>query len=88
MLTLAQVEAACAHGALPVLIAPDEALSGLPAVHLAADLAARLAHGQAVAVTGGTPAGTVRLYDPQGRFMGLCEADGLGQVRPRRLFVA
>jgi tRNA pseudouridine55 synthase len=60
----------------------------MPAVHLPADLAERLAHGQAVVVAGGTAAGKVRLYDPRGRFMGLGEADDRGQVRPRRLLAA
>jgi tRNA pseudouridine55 synthase len=86
MLTLAEVEAACTNGTPPVMIAPDEALPGMPSVHLPAELAQRLAHGQAV-VAGGTAPGKVRLYDPRGRFMGLGEADEQGQVRPRRLFV-
>jgi hypothetical protein len=30
----------------------------------------------------------VRLYDAQGHFFGLGEADGFGLVQPRRLFVA
>ncbi|HEV2703690.1 MAG TPA: tRNA pseudouridine(55) synthase TruB [Steroidobacteraceae bacterium] len=84
MLTLAEVEAACSSGVVPALIAPDEALPGMPCVHLPAELAQRLAHGQAVAA-GGTVPGKVRLYDPLGRFMGLGEADDRGQVRPRRL---
>jgi tRNA pseudouridine55 synthase len=70
------------------MIAPDDALPGMPCVHLPAELAGRLAHGQAVMVSGGTVAGKVRLYDPQGRFMGLGEADAQGQVRPRRLFAS
>jgi tRNA pseudouridine55 synthase len=88
MHTLAQIEAACGGGGAPLVIAPDEALPGMPCVHLPAELAQRLAHGQPVAVAGGTTAGKVRLYDPQGRFMGLGEADAQGQVRPRRLFAA
>jgi tRNA pseudouridine55 synthase len=87
MLTLAEVEAACQAGSRPVLIAPDAALPAMPCVHLPAELAGRLAHGQAV-LAGGTPAGKVRLYDAEGRFMGLGEADAGGQVRPRRLFAA
>jgi tRNA pseudouridine55 synthase len=86
MLTLAEVEAACQAGAPPALIAPDAALPAMPCVHLPAELAGRLAHGQAV-MLGGTPTGKVRLYDPMGRFMGLGEADAQGQVRPRRLFL-
>jgi tRNA pseudouridine55 synthase len=88
MHTLAQVEAVCAAGNVPIVIAPDEALPGMPAVHLPAELAQRLSHGQSVTVAGGMTAGKVRLYDPQGRFMGLGEADAQGQVRPRRLFAA
>jgi tRNA pseudouridine55 synthase len=86
MHTLAAVEACCQAGTPPLTIAADAALPGMPCVHLPGDLAGRLAHGQAVVVAGGTAAGKVRLYDPQGRFMGLGEADAQGQVRPRRLF--
>jgi tRNA pseudouridine55 synthase len=86
MYTLVEVEAACQAGRIPGMIAADAALPGMPAVRLPADLAGRLAHGQTVVVAGGTPGGKVRLYDPQGRFMGLGEADALGHVRPRRMF--
>jgi tRNA pseudouridine55 synthase len=85
MHTLAELEAACLVGGVPAMIAPDDALPEMPSVHLPADLAGRLAHGQAVMVSGAT-AGKVRLYDPVGRFMGLGEADARGEVRPRRLF--
>jgi tRNA pseudouridine55 synthase len=88
MHTLVEVEAACQGGAALPMIAPDEALPGMASVHLTADLAARLTHGQAVMVAGGTATGKVRLYDAQGRFMGLGEAAAGGQVRPRRLFVS
>jgi len=86
MHTLNALIAACEAGSVPVMIAPDAALPGIPSVHLPADLAGRLAHGQAVLMVGGTPTGRVRLYGPEGRFMGLGEADASGQVRPRRLF--
>ncbi len=75
MQTLVEVEAACQAGRVPGMIAADAALPGMPAVRLPAELACRLAHGQTVVVAGGTPGGKVRLYDPQGRFMGLGEAD-------------
>ena len=88
MHTLVEVEASCQAGRLPEMIAADAALPGMPAVRVPADLACRLAHGQAVMVAGGTPGGKVRLYDPQGRFMGLGEADSHGQVRPRRMFTS
>ncbi len=86
MITLSAVEAACQAGTVPAMIAPDEALPGMPAVHLPADLAGRLAHGQVVIVAGGAATGRVRLYGPGGRFMGLGEADPSGQVRARWLF--
>ena len=88
MHTLAEVEAACRAGQLPGMIAADEALPGMPALTLPAELAGRLSHGQTVVVAGGAPGGKVRLYDPQGRFMGLGEADVHGQVRPRRMFTS
>jgi tRNA pseudouridine55 synthase len=88
MQTLVEVEAACQGGRVPAMIAPDEALPQMPSVHLPAELAGRLAQGQAVTVPGVTALGKVRLYDPQGRFMGLGEAEPEGQVRPRRLFTS
>ena len=88
MHTLVAVEAACQGGTVPPMIAPDEALPGMASVHLPAELAGRLVHGQTVVVAGGTATGKVRLYDALGRFMGLGEAEPGGQVRPRRLFAA
>jgi tRNA pseudouridine55 synthase len=88
MYTLVEVEAACEGGRVPGMIAADAALPGMPVVRLTAELAGRLAHGQTVVVAGGTPGGKVRLYDAQGRFMGLGEADTQGQVRPRRMFTS
>lgn len=86
MHTLVEIEAFCQGATVLPMIAPDEALPGMASVHLPADLAGRLAHGQTIVLAGGTATGKVRLYDAQGRFMGLGEADGQGQVRPRRLF--
>jgi tRNA pseudouridine55 synthase len=88
MHTLVEVEAFCQGGSVLPMIAPDEALPQMASVHLPAALAGRLAHGQTVVVAGGTAIGKVRLYDAQGRFMGLGEAEPGGQVRPRRLFTS
>ncbi|HEY6454809.1 MAG TPA: tRNA pseudouridine(55) synthase TruB [Steroidobacteraceae bacterium] len=88
MHTLVEVEASCQGGSALPMIAPDAALLGMASVHLPAALAGRLAHGQTVVVAGGTATGKVRLYDAQGRFMGLGEAGPGGQVRPRRLFAS
>ncbi len=88
MHTLLEVEATCQGGSVPAMIAPDAALPQMPSVQLPAELAARLVHGQTVTVPGVTALGKVRLYDPQGRFMGLGEAEPDAQVRPRRLFAS
>jgi tRNA pseudouridine55 synthase len=88
MQTLDEVTARAERGEPPVLIEPDLAIPHLPAVHLTAAAAARVMHGQAAAVPAETAPGRVRLYDAQGRFFGIGEADGFGQAQPRRLFVA
>jgi tRNA pseudouridine55 synthase len=88
MIPLETLEQACREGKMPHLMAADEALAGLPRVALAADAAARLAHGQSVRAADSSALGRVRLYDDRGRFLGLGEADGGGGVRPKRLFSA
>jgi tRNA pseudouridine55 synthase len=67
------------------ILPADRPLQHLPAVSLDAADTGRILHGQTVA--GGAGAGTVRLYDDAGEFLGLGVADGHGAVRPRRLFV-
>jgi len=68
------------------LIAPDEAVSNLPAVALDADAARRVRHGQAVPSVDPEISGQIRLYDERHNFIGLGEADATGQIAPRRLF--
>jgi tRNA pseudouridine55 synthase len=78
--------AVAAQTGQPLRILPaDRPLQHLPAIALDAAAARRLMQGQSVA--GGIEAGTVRLYDVAGSFLGLGETDGQGAVRPRRLFV-
>jgi tRNA pseudouridine55 synthase len=69
-----------------VLVAPDAPLTHLPAVHLTGDQARRIGQGQAVAMVV-TPADPVRLYGPDGGFLGLGRADPEGCLHARRLFV-
>jgi tRNA pseudouridine55 synthase len=88
MQTMDEVTARAERGEPPVLIEPDLAIPHLPAVHLSAAATARVMHGQAAAVAADTAPGRVRLYDAQGHFFGIGEADGFGQAQPRRLFVA
>jgi tRNA pseudouridine55 synthase len=70
----------------PPLLPVDFGIAHLAALHLDAPRRQRLQQGQIVAADGAL-SGRVRLYDEAGRFFGVGEADGRGQVRPRRLFV-
>jgi tRNA pseudouridine55 synthase len=88
METLETVAALSERGERPRLLDPDRGVLHMPAISLSVAAATRVAHGQAVPVAAAIPAGRVRLYDGNGRFFGIGEADGTGQVQPRRLFVA
>jgi tRNA pseudouridine55 synthase len=85
--TLESLQELAQRGAPPPLLPIDAALEHLPAFRLSAADAQRLLKGQRVA--GGAGAATrVRLYGPDGGFLGLGEADGSGGLQPRRLIVA
>jgi tRNA pseudouridine55 synthase len=86
--TLESVTERAGRGEPPGLIDPGSAIPQLPAVTLSAAATARVMHGQAAMVTAEVPPGRVRLYDANGQFFGVGEADGFGTVQPRRLFVA
>jgi tRNA pseudouridine55 synthase len=92
MVTLDTLNAGGTAGQPIPLIAADAAVAHLPAVHLGAEAAARLGHGQAVPIPlppAEWPTGTVRVYQANGRvFLGLGACPGDGSLRPRRLFVA
>jgi tRNA pseudouridine55 synthase len=88
MQTLDAVTAQAERGEPPTLIEPDLAIPHLPAVRLSAQSTARVVHGQAASVPPEVAPGRVRLYDANGCFFGIGEADGFGLVQPRRLFVA
>ena len=68
------------------LLPADAALPQLPAVTLDDSLVGRLRHGQAVEVTGVAVAARVRVYGPDGRFVGLGEVQAGGILHPRRIF--
>jgi tRNA pseudouridine55 synthase len=85
--SLPELEALCRGGHAPPLMRADAALPALPAVSLPGGEAERLAHGQRVALPECRASGRLKLYDERGRFMGLGEGDGQGNVWPRRLFV-
>jgi tRNA pseudouridine55 synthase len=86
MHTLESIASARAAGEYPALLPADFGVAHVAAVHLNTAGTQRLLQGQIVA-TSTAASGRVRLYDEAGRFLGMGEADGRGQVRPRRLFV-
>lgn len=70
------------------LLPPDTALAALPQARLTADECRALVHGQAVrsATTPPVEVGRrVRVYSPEGVFLGLAEARPDGWLQPRRL---
>jgi len=67
------------------LLAPDVALQALPYVGLSEMQAAAIQQGQAVAHGSASSGQRVRLYGPDGTFMGLAEALPDGRLQPRRL---
>jgi len=88
MVTLDAVSACAEDGTRPTLLAADRGVPHLPQAHLSQVATSRVMHGQPAAVAAEIPPGRVRLYDAQGEFFGIGEADGFGTVQPRRLFVA
>ncbi|HEY9143697.1 MAG TPA: tRNA pseudouridine(55) synthase TruB [Arenimonas sp.] len=89
MFTIEALEAVAAEGgeaALDALLLPVEAgLVHFEAVHVDADQARRLGHGQPVSVAGEI-ATNLNLLGPDGRSLGLGRRDETGQVWPKRLF--
>lgn len=71
------------------LLPADAALESLPAVTLSAAQGVELRRGQAVRGAAAPPAGSrrVRVYGPDGVFMGLAEPLPDGRLQPRRLML-
>jgi len=75
------------------LQAPDVALQALPQTRVTAAQVATLRHGQALeagaaSIEGAMPGRRVRVYGPEGAFLGLAELLPDGRLQPRRLMVA
>lgn len=86
--TLAQLEAIAPAGPErldALLIAPDRALAHLPEVRLSTETAYYLRRGQAVQSSGAPRDGWVRLYAPDGVFLGIGAVDADGKVAPKRM---
>jgi hypothetical protein len=70
-----------------LLLPADAALPGLPAVRLGLAEQACILHGQAVFIAG-PAACQVRIYGPEGRFLGVGRMSGEGrQLAPERIMV-
>lgn len=88
MWTIAGLETLAARGerSLDACLLPvEQGMLAWPGVEVGAAQAVRLAHGQGLAGPF-RPAGTVAIFDPAGRALGLGEVDGDGRLRPQRLF--
>jgi tRNA pseudouridine55 synthase len=85
MATLEQLQAMSLDD-WPVLPA-DRAVSHLPALHLDLASVKALSHGKVVS-TAAPQSGACRLYDPEGRFVGLGQGAGAHSLRVLRLFAA
>lgn len=91
MHSLEAVEAACAAGTPPPLLAIDKGLPDWAGLVLSPAAVARVRLGQAIgradlASTTAVQGRNVRILDSAGRLVGLGEIDGFGGLRPRRIF--
>lgn len=89
MLGLEQLEAATRAQAPWPLLPPDRAVGHLPALQLSEAAARAISQGRVLAHAAAAeraPERLWRLYDAQGRFLGLGHTDTAGQLRARRLF--
>lgn len=90
MFTLEQLQTLAAdnEAALDACLLPIEAgLIDWPRVDLPSEAVQRLGRGQTVALPESTLLGSVAMYDPQGRCLGLGDIDSAQTLRPKRLFV-
>lgn len=94
METLESIAEARAQGLWPRVLPADWPLGHLPRISVTSQWLPRLLHGQAVPVSAAdaaderiNTAARIRVYDETGRFLGIGEADGRGNVQPRRLFL-
>ncbi len=73
--------------ALDALLLPiEDALAGWPAINLSANLTYYVRQGQAVQVSQAPTRGWVRLFGPEGDFIGVGHILDDGRVAPKRLF--
>jgi len=70
------------------LLPADAAIERVPRLDLGADAAWQISHGQPVWLPRLQVGDLGRLYDPEGRFLGLAEVDPEGRLAPRRLIAS
>lgn len=90
MVELSALQALSAAGQPWPTLAADRAVAHLPALALSSAQAQALLQGRSVQAEppAPPPASLWRLYDAEGRFLGLGSCDASGQLRSRRLFPA
>jgi len=74
-------------GTLEGLLPPDAALQAMPRANLSETQAAAIRQGRAIGHPEAPVEGRVRVYGPDGAFMGLAEGLPDGRLQPRRLLV-
>ena len=90
MLTLTQIEEACARGDWPPLLGPAEVLPQLRQVSLDSHARRHLLHGQSIQVPGADYGSgeLLVLLGPAGEFLGLGQGLGGAGIAPKRLVAA
>lgn len=91
MISFEDLEAAAGQGLErldQLLLDADAALVDRPAISVSTADSVALRQGRGVALTAAEMEGSVRIYDPQGRFVGIGNVDGTGVVQPARIFPA
>jgi tRNA pseudouridine55 synthase len=86
--TLSQLEATDTAGRDALLLPPDTLIESLPKLVFDAESAFYLRQGQAIWRSKQAVGAILRLYDEQGRFIGVGEVTLDGKVAPKRLVVA
>jgi tRNA pseudouridine55 synthase len=89
MVSFGQLEAAADEGLESLdrlLLNADAALVNRPAIRVSEAQSVALRQGRRVTLTAAEPEGSVRIYDPAGRFVGIGDLDGSGSIKPSRIF--
>ena len=84
-ITLTELERQPEEERAGLLLPMDVLVDGLPSVNVSADQAIRFLHGQKLSAESAAESGTIRIYGPDGQFLGLAEADEAGGIQPKRV---